>query len=93
MRTLKILVIGMGILLVLGVGLLFWGVARQAGRLADASWGKSGLGQTAGTKVQEMVAAGRYVVVRVAADGGERLLVLDPATGALVGEWRVTEPR
>ncbi|MFD1379625.1 hypothetical protein [Fodinicurvata halophila] len=37
MHALKALVIGMGILIIIGMGLVIWGFARQATQLAEKS--------------------------------------------------------
>lgn len=58
---------------------------------AVAAWGHVGLGQPADTRIQSVTTAGNLVVVQVTSGGGERLLVLDPATGTLVGTFGVTD--
>lgn len=97
MKALKGLVIFMGLLLVAGFGLLAYGMYSKAGQL-----GKSGgaaraadgavFGQTevplpAGARVEQMVAAGERVVLRISGGGSERYLVLDPASGRVAGSF------
>ncbi len=102
MRALKTIVVVLGVLLIGGLGLLVYGLSRNWHRLEPrpvaasvpppAGWGRVALGLPAGSHVGEMTAAGNLLVVRVtnAAGGDERLLVLDPATGAVVGTFALT---
>jgi len=54
------------------------------------SWGTVALGQPADSRIQSVTRAGRLIVVQVTAGTAERLLVLDPATGAVVGTFALT---
>ena len=64
--------------------------AGRAGA-AVAAWGHVGLGLPADTRIQSVTTAGNLVVVRVTSGGDERLIVLDPATGSVVGTFGVTD--
>lgn len=54
-------------------------------------WGQVGLGQPPGSKVQGVTAAGNLVVLHliVPPAGDERLVVVDPARGAVIGTFVV----
>jgi len=57
------------------------------------AWGSVGLGQPPGSKVMGMTAAGNLVVLHLALpDGNERIVVVDPARGAVTGTFGVTQP-
>ena len=60
---------------------------------AVAAWGQVGLGQPPDTRIQSVTTAGNLVVVQVTSGGDERLIVLDPTTGTLVGTFGVTDKR
>ncbi len=57
---------------------------------SPAVWGRVDLGQPADSHIQSVTSAGNLVVVQVASGSDERLVVLDPATGAIVGTFAVT---
>lgn len=110
MRALKALVILLGILLVIGTGVLIWGIARQIQLVARqddgdrvtqavdtspavatselAPWGRVDLKQPYGTRIQTVTNTGEYIVLHLytgAPGTDERLVVLDPGTGTLMG--------
>lgn len=102
MRALKTIVIGLGILLVVGFGLLIYGLTQNWHRLAgtprpgvaaESGWGDVMLRQPAGTRIRGLAAAGGHVVVQLGDGEGarERLVVLDPASGAVVGTFWIAE--
>lgn len=107
MRALKTIVFVLGLLVVGAFGLLVYGLSQNWHRLtapapattapaatsrgAVAAWGHVDLGQPADTRVQSVTTAGNLVVVRVTSGGDERLIVLDPATGSVVGTFGVTD--
>ena len=63
----------------------------SSARTAVAAWGKVALGQPPDSRIQSVTRAGRLIVVQVTAGTAERLLVLDPATGAVVGTFALTD--
>jgi hypothetical protein len=66
--------------------------APAAGKPSSVKmWGKAGLGLPADSHIQSVTPAGSLVVVHVVSGSDERLLVLDPATGTVVGTFGVTE--
>ena len=93
MRALKILVTVMGVMLVAGLAVVVATIVhrstqRQAPAAASAAagFGHITLNLPAGAHVVEMRDAGGRLVLRLQrADGGETLLILDPATGAEIG--------
>lgn len=98
MKAIKGLVLFMTLLLVAGLGLLGYGLYNKAGQLgkgggvADAAipgqqFGTVGVPLPAGAKVDQVLVAGGRVVLRVTGGGPERLVVLDPAEGAIAGSF------
>lgn len=63
--------------------------ARQAPALTP--WGRVSLGLSPDSRIQGITRAGRVVVVQVVSNSDERLVVLDPATGAVVGTFLLGE--
>ncbi|MBV8536367.1 MAG: hypothetical protein JO128_12285 [Alphaproteobacteria bacterium] len=55
------------------------------------TWGHVGLGQPADSRIQSVTQAGNLVVLQIVSGGDERLVVLDPASGAVVGTFEVTD--
>ena len=100
MQALKALVIFMGVLIVLMMGVVGYGVVTKFGNLADGDDGAdraapptTGAWETnpqvavpAGAQIAETVVADRRMVVRlVLADGSQRYLVFDLDTGQQLG--------
>jgi hypothetical protein len=97
MKSLKALVIGMGLLIVIGIALLGYGLYRNVQHPATAKAGPAGAGENAnayfavdlpvaaGTHLEQMAVAGEKVILRFSGAEGERILVLDPQTGHLAG--------
>ncbi len=97
MKSLKALVIGMGLLIVVGLALLGYGLYRNSlhpasGRALprEAGEGPGGyfsveLPIAAGDHLEQMAVAGEKVILRISGADGERILVLDPQTGHLAG--------
>jgi hypothetical protein len=56
---------------------------------AVKTWGRASLGLPADSHIQSVTPAGHLVVVHVVAGSDERLVVLDPATGTVVGTFGV----
>jgi hypothetical protein len=97
MKSLKALVIGMGVLIVVGLALLGYGLYRNMGHQASAKAVAAEVGDgghpyffvelpvTAGNRLEQMAVAGEKVILRFSGTDGERILVLDPLTGRLTG--------
>lgn len=97
MQALKTIVIGLGMALVLGFGLLIYGLTQNWHRLAStartsAGWGDVALRQPATSRVRAMQAVGSHLILHMEDrdEARERLIVLDPANGAVVGTFWVT---
>ena len=86
------LVIVMGVLIVAGtVGLIAVIVQRMSVATPSAQRIEGGLGQPAGTRIRGLAGAGDRVAVWVEGPQGERVLLLDPRSGRVLGELRPTE--
>jgi hypothetical protein len=92
MAALKALVIGMGVLIVLCVaGLGYMLVQRM--RAPEGGADGTILALPAGGKVVDMAGVGNRLVLRVATpDHSERLLLVDPAQGRVVGTMMLGAP-
>jgi hypothetical protein len=87
MRTLKVLVVVMGIMLIGGVGVL---VAVIAGRLSHKGAAPrsfaAAIDVPPGARIEAMATgADRLVLAMVLPEGGRQLLVIDLTTGARIG--------
>ncbi|MGX9962907.1 hypothetical protein ACVFYP_06260 [Roseomonas sp. F4] len=80
-------------MIVLGtVGLVFLLVQRMGGAVREVSLPPASLGQPAGTRMLSIAGAeGRFAVLVARPDGTERLLLLDPQRGRVLGELRAAE--
>lgn len=99
MKAIKALVVFMGVLLVVGLGLVGYGVATKTGKPetavkpatvaagAAAPFGEVTVPVPAGTRLEQTLVAGEKVVLRVTGAGADRLIVLDPADGRITGSF------
>lgn len=99
MKAIKALVVFMGILLVVGLGLIGYGVATRTGKpetaakphavatSAAAEFGVVTIPVPAGARLDQTLVVGEKVVLRVTGGGAERLIVLDPADGRITGSF------
>mgnify|MGYP006273809583 CR=1 FL=1 len=100
MRALKIVVVVLGIAVLAAFATLVTVISTRGGRGAEgqpsagmrpplhASWGRAMLDQPAGTRIQSVTASGNLIVLQLYTQSpgqDERLVVLDPATGAVSG--------
>jgi hypothetical protein len=101
MRALKVIVVVLGIAVLAAFATLVAVIVTRAGRGGDdeaagagarppvhASWGRTMLDQPAGTRIQSVTASGNLIVLQLytlSPGQDERLVVLDPATGAVGG--------
>ena len=88
MRTLKTLVIGMGILIVVGTTIIAVMIARRGGDAAsgDASITTAQIALPAGARVVETALDGDRIALRIALiGGGQRVIIIDVPTGRRVG--------
>ncbi len=97
MKAVKALVAFLGVLLVVGLGVLIYGLSTKAhlkgGGAATASagvvaeFGSVTVPVPVGSRIEQMVVAGGNVVLRLTGGGPERVVVLDPAQGKVVGSF------
>jgi hypothetical protein len=90
MRGLKVAVVVMGVLIVLGTIGLVVGIARRPGTpvVAVATWPAamaSVLDEPVGTRIAGIVAVRDRLAVQLQGGGMDRVLLIDPATGAVAG--------
>ncbi|HEX6978704.1 MAG TPA: hypothetical protein VF342_05350 [Alphaproteobacteria bacterium] len=112
MRALKALVAVMTVLLVIGFGIVIWGIARQINRATETPpettapapsgpavseqrvpWDRLMLNQPPGTRIAGVSGAGGLIVVHLyTGEPGrdERLVVIDPDGGTMLGTVSVT---
>lgn len=97
MHALKALVIGMGVLIVAGVIVVVVTIANRAGELGETaaqSFGTAGLGLPAGTDIVAIVGAGDRLAIHARVPGeGDRIVIVDPDSGAVVGTVTAGMPR
>jgi len=87
MRLLKFLVIAMGVLIVAGtVTLVVLLVQRAGGGRGAAPLPAMSLDLPAGSRILGIAGAGDHLGVHVQRPDGERILLLDPRTGRVVGQ-------
>ncbi len=102
-RTLKIVVIVMTILLVLGFALLIAGLYYQASKIGedraaapaptvqlDAAGGELSVRVPAGAQVQQIMAEGGRVILHLKGPGAEEIVVLDTTRGNAVTRMRLS---
>ncbi len=107
MRALKSIVIALGLVLVAGFGVLVYGISQNWHRMAmplmpaiapappvavvSGGWGSVALPHFPGARVAAVTASGDLVIVHLHAESGDRLVTVDPRTGAVVGTFAVGE--
>ncbi len=94
MRSLKILVVVLGVLIVFALGVLAYGLATRVGRLATPgdtpAFGETDVDLPAGASVEETRIGNGRLVLRIRhADGQQSLMVFDLDTGRLLGTVRL----
>ncbi len=91
MRALKIAVVVMGVLIVIGTMGLVIGIARrsQAPVVPTAAWPASParvvLDEPEGTRIAGIVAVRDRLAVQLQGGGADRVVLIDPASGAVAG--------
>lgn len=95
MKALKILVISMGLLIVIGLGFVGYGLTRGKPHSAPAAIQAAAdpgappfalqYPAPKGAKLEQVLVAGDRVVLRYSGAEGDRLLFLDPHTGLSAG--------
>ena len=101
MKALTGLVAFLGLLLVVALGVLGYGLysnahlkkpgtpiaAASAAASPVAEFGSVQVPLPAGSRIEQMVSVGDRVVLRLTGGGFERLLVIDPAQGRIAGAF------
>ena len=90
MRLLKFLVITMGVLIVAGTVTLAVLLVQRSGPMS-ATPTASGLGQPAGTRIGGIAGADKAIAIWVVRPDGERVLLVDPSRGRVIGDIRLGE--
>lgn len=91
MRALKYLTIGMGVLIILGTAVLVATVLKRsngpgaAPAPVVAASSAAVLDEPAGTRIVSIVAVQDRLAVQLQGGGADRVLLLDPRTGAVAG--------
>ncbi|HTS90778.1 MAG TPA: DUF6476 family protein [Stellaceae bacterium] len=89
MRSLKILVVVMGVMLVAGLAVVIGTIINRASQRqpsAAAGFGHSSVVLPAGARVVEMREAGDRLILRLdRSNGSQTLLIIDLTTGAEIG--------
>lgn len=100
MKALKTLVISMGLLIVIGLGFVGYGLTRGKSHPAPAATpGTTDLAALfatryplpKGTRLEQAFAAGDRVVLRLSGAEGDKLVLLDSRTGQLAGTIDLTQ--
>lgn len=91
MRALKIATIVMGVLIVAGTAALVIAVARRASAPAVATSPASApvsavLNEPAGTRIASIAAVRDRLAIQLQGGGADRVVLVDPATGAVTGQ-------
>ena len=96
MHALKTIVISLSVALILGLGLLVYGLTQNWHRMAGtappvpaAGWGSVALQQAPEARLRAVTAAGDTLALHVSeADGArDRVIVVNPANGAVLGTF------
>lgn len=100
MRALKALVIFMGVLIILGLVVLGYGLYIKAKKVTSEApptlaaapdrpvtgeFGDVQLKMPLGATVEQMEAVAGRLVVRLAGNGSDRIIIIDPLTGRVTG--------
>ena len=95
MRFLKVLTVGMGVLIVVATTVLVVVIAQRIGgtrtTLAPASVAVL-LDEPAGTRIAAIASAGDRLAVQLQGGGADRVVLVDPRTGAVTGRTGLRTP-
>ncbi|MGG5822686.1 DUF6476 family protein [Falsiroseomonas sp. HW251] len=91
MAALKWLVGIMGALIVAGTLALALVIVQRVGAAGETDVGLRALGQPAGTRILSVASAEGRIAVLVQRPDGERVLLVDPKRGRVVGELRAAD--
>jgi hypothetical protein len=86
MRFLKVLTVGMGVLILAATTLLAVIIARRIGATGQVSAPIALLlDEPAGTRIAAIAVAGDRLAIRLEGGGADRVVLVDPHSGAVVG--------
>ncbi len=88
MRGLKILVVVMGVLIIGGTLALVMVLVQRVGGVGGGARWETALDQPEGTRITGVAATESGIAVQVARPDGERVLLVEPKRGRVVGEIR-----
>ncbi len=88
MRGLMAAVIGMGVLIVAGVAVLVVTVVHRLG--SQPVLAAQSLDEPVGTHLQQIAPAGDRLAILLTGGGPDRVVLLDPRTGAVTGHIGLT---
>jgi len=88
-RGLLALVIILGALIMIGVGALIAGAMLGAGRRADVAAPYVTNVPLAGARMESAELQGNRILIRLSGGAGDELIVVDAASGRLIGRIRV----
>lgn len=86
MQALKFLVVAMGVLIVAGTVTLVVVLVQRAGGNTAASLPPMSLNLPVGSRILGIAGAKDHFAVHVQRPDGDRILLLDPSSGRVVGE-------
>ena len=86
MRGLMAAVIGMGVLIVAGVAVLVVTVVHRLG--SQPALAAQSLDEPPGTHLQQIAPAGDRLAILLTGGGPDRVILLDPRTGAVTRPYR-----
>ena len=93
MRFLKLLVIGMGVLIVVATTVLVVLIVRRIGApVAAPGQVASVLDEAEGTRIMGIAAVGDRLAVQLQGGGPDRVLLVDPRTGVVTGRVGLRAP-
>jgi len=94
MRFLKVLVIAMGVLIVVATTVLIVLIAHRLGGGSPAPPVSASvlLDQPSGTRIVGMVATSDRLALRLQGGGADRVVLIDPRNGAVVGTISLGAP-
>ncbi len=88
MRALKIATLVMAVLIVVGTTVLIVEIVRRMMGVSPSAAGQSAplvLDEPAGTRIAGIAAVRDRLALRLQGGGGDRVVLIDPATGAVAG--------
>jgi Family of unknown function (DUF6476) len=93
MRFLKVLTIGMGVLILVATTVLVVVIARRIGGAGTPATALAVLlDEPAGTRIAAIASAGDRLAVQLQGGGADRVVLVDPRTGAVAGRIGLRTP-